>query len=76
MVGKYEKLRLHDQSEIQKLKDRIHEFNTYNTREIDNTTTSNTDNRDVVLDNETNLNSDADVNELFKKLKDILRSRA
>ena len=64
VVGKYERLRSHDQMEIKKLKDRLHMLTT-------------THEDDVMSDNrnfESNLNLDNDnLNEVFRKLKEVLR---
>ena len=65
VVGKYERLRSHDQMEIQKLKERLHVLNTTNMESV------NTDNRDSgnIGDNEN------DVDEVFRKVRELLRSR-
>ena len=64
MVGKYERLRSHDQMEIKKLKDRLHMLTTSPKDDVI------PDNRDV----EEDLNSD-NLDDVFRKLKDVLRSR-
>ena len=64
MVGKYERLRSHDQMEIQKLKDRLH---------ILNTTTNETVVADIRnLENDLNVNT-GNLADVFAKLKEILR---
>jgi hypothetical protein len=66
VVGKYERLRSHDQMEIKKLKDRLHMLTT-------------TPKDDFMADNrnvENNVNLDNDnLDDVFRKLKDVLRFR-
>ena len=64
VVGKYERLRSHDQMEIKKLKDRLHLFTTTHKDDVMS------DNRSVESD--FNLDNE-NVNEVFRKLKDVLR---
>jgi hypothetical protein len=66
VVGKYERLRSHDQMEIKKLKDRLHMFTI--TPKDDNMS----DNRN--LENDLNLDND-NLDDVFRKLKDVLRFR-
>ena len=67
VVGKYERLRSHDQSEIQKLKERLHHLNPTNQESLT------TDNRD--LGNKPTLDNNDNLSEVFRKVKELLRSR-
>lgn len=67
VVGKYERLRSHDQLEIQKLKERLYFLNT---RDKDDGIQ---DNRNV--ENEPNLSNQGNVKDVFLKVKELLRSR-
>lgn len=66
MVGKYERLRSHDQMEIKKLKDRIHMFTT--TSKDDVTSDNRNVRNDLSFDNE-------NLDDVLRKLKDALRFR-
>ena len=66
VVGKYERLRSHDQLEIKKLKDRLYMLTTTPKDDFM------ADNRNV--ENSLNLDND-NLDEVFRKLKEVLKFR-